>query len=233
MKKYNKKYILAIETTGKICGVSLSCDERLISEININNGLTHSVTLFKAIDNILKNNNILAKDLSLICVSAGPGSFTGIRIGIAAALGIAKPYNTKISYIDTLDSLAYNVKNKANIIISMMDAKANRVFMSIYKSNSLKKLLADSIYNIDDLINCLNTNFTGKNINFIFVGDGVEKYRTYLISNLKINYVFAEKKSTLQKASSLLFVKGKTTKKVNINYLLKSKAERERATNEN
>ena len=104
----HKNIILCIETTSNICGVALIDGNKVLYEKNLDTGLNHSITLFSNIQNALNKLNINISDIKLIKVSNGPGSFTGLRIGIAAALGLSKPYNTNIEYVDTLDSLAYN-----------------------------------------------------------------------------------------------------------------------------
>ena len=228
MKKLDNKYtVLAIETTGKICGVSLITNNKIIYENNINSGLNHSVTLFNNINDALEATKTNISKINEIKVSNGPGSFTGIRIGVAAAIGLSEKYNTKISYVDTLDGLAYNIKNKGDVIISMIDAKYDRDYISIYFSSSLKKVYKDYIINVYDLCDMLNKNFKNCNIEFSFIGDGAVNYKNIITSNLNINYKIYTKYSSL-KSSSIGFVDGEKFLKPDINYLIKPKAERER-----
>ena len=226
-KSNNSKRILTIETTSEICGVSIVEDNCISFQNNINNGFNHSITLFDNIFNSLKKCKIDMKDIDTIKVSNGPGSFTGIRIGVAAAIGLSEMYNTNIEYIDTLDSLAYNVHGKGDIIISMIDAKNDRVYSALYYSNGFKKIYNDFIINVYDLCNELNKNFKKTNICFSIVGSGAVNYKKIFDKELKIKYSILKKQSSL-KASSLAFVKGKKYNIPNINYLLSSKAERER-----
>lgn len=257
MKKYNNKNcILAIETTSNICGVAIINNNKVIYENNLDKGLNHSITLFENIDNAFKKTKLDIKDIDLIKVSNGPGSFTGLRIGIAAALGLSKPYNTLIEYIDTLDSLAYNIKgtmcknysieeyNKQalkchnyndmyacnHFIISMIDAKVNRIYMSVYNAITLKKLSIDSIVSIDELCEILNKYFVNTNVEFLFVGSGAVNYKNIFKNQLKINYNILEKVSNLS-ASSLAFTNGIVSEVPFINYMLASKAERDRNNN--
>ena len=228
MKNINKNNImLTIETTSETCGVSLINNNVIIYEKNINNGFNHSITLFNNISNALKSNNLTIFDVDIIKVSNGPGSFTGIRIGVAAALGLSEKNETQIQYVDTLDSLAYNVIGKNDIIISLIDAKCYRAYISLYFSANLKKISKDIIINIDDLCSTLNTSFKNKKISFALVGSGAVNYMDIFKNNLKIDYKIYTNNSLL-KASSLGFVKGFTSTKPMINYLINSKAERER-----
>ena len=229
-KNNNSKKILTIETTSEICGVSIVENNYILFENNINNGFNHSVTLFDNIFNALKKCKLNMEDIDIIKVSNGPGSFTGIRIGVAAAVGLSEINNTNIEYIDTLDSLAYNVNNKNDIIISMIDAKNDRVYISLYFSKNFKKICNDFIINIYDLCDELNKNFKSKNIIFSFVGSGAVNYKKIFDKALKIKYIIFKQQSYLN-ASSLAFVRGDKYKIPNINYLLSSKAERERNGN--
>ena len=230
MKRINKtKYTLAIETTSEICGVAIY-NGNIVYDNNINNGFNHSITLFNNISNGLKKCKIDMSNIDKICVSNGPGSFTGIRIGVAAALGLSEKYNNKIQYIDTLDSLAYNAINKQNVIISMIDAKCDRVYISLYFSKDLKKICNDFIINVDDLCNELNNKFNNSNISFAFVGSGAINYSNKFKDKLIIKYKLYKNESLL-KASSLIFVDGKDSIIPDINYLLSSKAEREKNGN--
>lgn len=217
-------YTLGLDTTGKICGVALTKNDKVIFESNNDLGLTHSVTLFPNIIKAIKKANINVKDIDMIKVSCGPGSFTGLRIGIAAALSLSAPHNIKVEYIDTLKSLAYNSIDKANYIISIMDAKAGRVYISIF-DNKLNKILKDQILDIDYIILLLNKYFTNKNVKFIFTGDAIDIYKNKF-KLLKCKYLL--EKNNLQKASSLCFIKGTVSKLPITNYLIASKAERER-----
>ena len=252
-----KKYILCIETTSNICGVAIVFDNKTIYENNLDKGLNHSITLFDNINNALKLSNLNMKDIDVIKVSNGPGSFTGLRIGIAAALGLSKPYNTKIEYVDTLDSLAHNILTNYvdyniihhtvgannihptvganfrspyinnNFILSMIDARVNRVYISLYNGTTFEKLSKDSIVTIDELCLNLNKHFLNKKIYFALVGNGAINYKNILQNNLIVNYKIYDKVSNLS-ASALAFTNGVISEVPFTNYLLASKAEREK-----
>lgn len=228
MKNINKNYnVLTIETSSNICGVSLICNDKVVYEQNLDKGLNHSVVLFDNITAALKKKQFDMSDIDVIKVSNGPGSYTGIRIGVASALGLSEKHNTKIEYVDTLDSLAYNVLGKNDIIISMMDAKNDRVYMSLYYSKKMKKVYKDYVVNVFDLCNLLNKYFARTDKKFSLVGSGAVNYKNWIDKLLYIDYKIYEKDSNL-KASSLAFVKGEKSSAPKLNYLLDSKAEREK-----
>lgn len=249
MKNNNKKHILCIETTSNICGVAIVCENKIIFENNLDRGLNHSITLFDNINNALKQLNLNMKDIDIIKVSNGPGSFTGLRIGIAAALGLSKPYKTKIEYVDTLDSLIHNISSNnvveddiirpstnlsfknpfisKHFILSMLDARVDRVYISIFNNTTFEKLSKDSIVSIEELCQDLNNFFTNKDIRFTLIGSGAVNYKNIFKLKLKIKYKIIEKYSNLR-ASSLAFTNGLISEVPFTNYLLASKAEREK-----
>ncbi len=222
----SKKYILAIETTSKVCGVAILCDNNIIYESNIDSRLNHSVTLCNNIIDSLKNSHIDLSDIKCIKVSSGPGSFTGIRIGISAALGLSIPYNTKVEYVDTLDIYCNQLNFKNDFIISLIDAKSNRVYMSLYNGKNLTKLISDRVVGVFDLIDMINKHFKNKNAIFALVGDGALSYNEYFKTNLKVNYKICND-SIHNISSRLAATQGKVSKIPILNYVLASKAERE------
>ena len=98
--------ILAVDTAGKTVGVALLQDDRLLYEVYLDAGMTHSETLMPLIDNCLKLCGMGCKDIDLYGVNAGPGSFTGLRIGLAAVKGLAFPRETLCAPVSTLEALA-------------------------------------------------------------------------------------------------------------------------------
>ena len=221
----NKNYVLCIETTSPMCSVALFCDGNLIDEINYNFGLNHSVTLFTAVNDILISNKIEANLLSKIKVSSGPGSFTGIRIGVACAIGLATQNSIPIEYVDTLDVLTEKCDPKFQFIITMIDAKNERIYFSFYDKKHIK-LIKDSVVSINNLIFLLNKYFNIKNVSILFVGPCVDIYKDILNKNLKIKYKLSNINTNL-KANLMYNIKGSVSSAPYINYILASKAERE------
>lgn len=227
MNTLSNNYILCIETTSNICGVSVGNKNELIYKSDLDTGLNHSITLFNNITNALDSLNIDFSEINTIKVSSGPGSFTGIRIGIAAAIGLSKTYNTKIEYIDTLDSLSKIIKTNDDFLVSLIDAKVNRVYFSLYQNFPYKKLIDDQIINVFDLISLLNKYFKDKNISFAFLGNGAVNYKNIFKKELAIQYRIYNKTKDLD-SESLLYTSGVISESPIINYLLASKAERDK-----
>lgn len=165
--------ILCIDTSSSLCSVAILEDTTLINKLELNNGLTHSETLMPLINKILKTSKISLKDIDLLAVDIGPGSFTGLRIGIATVKAFADSLNISCVGISSLEILAYNIKNDG-IICSTIDCKNDNCYFALYELNSgsytvLEEPKANSIKNV---INLLNTNYANKPI--FFVGDGIK-----------------------------------------------------------
>ena len=123
--------ILRIDTSSNICGIAVLEDANLLKEISQNNGLTHSETLMPIIKNTLENLNIALKDIDLIVCDKGPGSFTGIRIGVATAKAFSDSLDIKSVGISSLEAMVYNVKTNG-VICSLIDAKNDNYKILFY-----------------------------------------------------------------------------------------------------
>ena len=102
--------ILAVDTSSKICAVAILEDSNAIDEIKLDNGKTHSENLMPILKEVLEKNNITLDKIDLIAVSVGPGSFTGIRIGIASIKSIAEVYKLPVASVTSLETLARNIE---------------------------------------------------------------------------------------------------------------------------
>lgn len=169
--------ILAIDTSSAICSVAILEDDKLIDEINLNDGKTHSENLMPILNEILKRNNIEIKQIEMIACCTGPGSFTGIRIGVASIKPIAEVLNIKVASVTSLETLAMNVEN-ADTIVSLIDARNNQVYCGIFDNNYNKKqeYLADDINVVIEKLQNYN--------NIVFVGNGAILHKELLINKL-------------------------------------------------
>ncbi|MBR3721969.1 MAG: tRNA (adenosine(37)-N6)-threonylcarbamoyltransferase complex dimerization subunit type 1 TsaB [Selenomonadaceae bacterium] len=130
--------VLALETSSKVSSVAVAEENRLLAEITSESKLTHSKTLVAHIEKVLALANKDKKELDAVAVSLGPGSFTGLRIGLAAAKAIAYALNIKIYGAPTLQSLAYHFTVPNLRIVSLMDAQKGMVYREHYKFNEGK-----------------------------------------------------------------------------------------------
>ena len=119
--------ILALESSAVACSVALTEDDFLIAEAYQNNGLTHSVTLMPMCENLLKNCGLTLQDMDVIAVAAGPGSFTGLRIGVSAAKGLGWALDKPCAKVSTLEAMAWNLSALKGDICPVMDARRSQV----------------------------------------------------------------------------------------------------------
>ena len=221
--------ILALETSSKVASVAILDDNKLLGEYYINHKRNHSQKLMPIIKNILDDLEITIDEIDYYAASVGPGSFTGLRIGITTLKGMAFATNKKVVAVDTLDALAENIGYTSEIICVLMDARNDQVYTALYDNG--KKVVEDNAITVQELADKLK--FLENRV--IFVGDGAIVHEEYLKSVLHKNCVIAKQKDILPKASSVAQVALKKIKNGEIlgfeeilpNYLRKSQAERE------
>lgn len=193
--------ILSIDSSSKVATVALLNDDMIIGEYVLNNKKEHSTILMDLIESILKECSMAIGDIDGYVVSKGPGSFTGLRIGMATVKGMSFGNNKPYISISSLDALAYNVISFNGIICPIMDALRENVYTCIYKRNNndeLEQLIDYCALDLDELLNLLKE----KNEPVIFVGDAVNKHKNYIINNFP-NAQFAPNHLNIVRASSL------------------------------
>ncbi len=145
--------ILAFDTTAKTAAVSVTEDERLIALSVLNTPNTHSVTLLPSADTLLNGAGIDIDEIDMFVCSAGPGSFTGVRIGVAAVKGLAFSENKPCVGVSALEALAMNLSGFEGIVCSAMDARRGQLYNAIFESDGkeIKRLTPDSAITADEL----------------------------------------------------------------------------------
>ncbi len=198
--------ILSIDTSSKICSVSILNDDDLIIEKHLDDEKTHSQKLMPLIDQVLKECLINLKDIDVLACCIGPGSFTGIRIGVATVKAFCDVNHTPIVGVNSLESLAYNVLNSNfnknnNIVCSMIDAKNNNVYCGIFKQDNNNFIALEDLYakNINEVLEILSK-YSKKEI--LFVGDGAVNYKYSILQKFS-NCTFVEDKLNNQTSVSM------------------------------
>ena len=220
--------ILAVDTSALTASVALMQNEKITGELSFTTSLTHSQTLMPMIDTLLKGAHLDIKDIDLFACSTGPGSFTGLRIGIGTIKGLAYGLSKEVVGVSTLEALAHNVSSSPYLICPIMDARRNQVYNALYRATDFGLVCVEEprALSIDELCQSLNEKT-------IFVGDGVPVHKDKILSLMNDNAVFAPVQHCLQRAASVavasLYSKEKTPPEaVGATYLRKSQAERER-----
>lgn len=173
--------ILSITTSSNICAAAILEDNQIVKEMIINDKHTHSVNLMPMIDELFKESNLTLNDIDLIVCDKGPGSFTGIRIGVASAKAFSDALDIKEIGISSLEALAYNVETEG-LICSIIDARHDNVYAGIFEHKGKKYNLKDELClkNIKELLEELKQH----NSEITFVGDGVMTFKEQIIENL-------------------------------------------------
>ena len=227
--------ILGLDSSGIVASVAIVEDDALIAEYTVNYKKTHSQTLLTRLDEIAKMTELDLNSIDAIAVAAGPGSFTGLRIGSATAKGLGLALKKPLAEIPTVDALAYNLYDAKGLICPIMDARRNQVYTGIYRfeEHQLVTVEGQMAVPMTELICKLNER--GEEV--IFLGDGVPVFAQTIAENLKVPYSFAPAHVNKQRAAAVaalgeLYVKeGKTVTAMEHipEYLRVSQAERERA----
>ena len=142
--------ILSISTSSNICSAAILEDNNILKQININNAKTHSENLMPIIKQVLDETNLFLSDIDYLACDIGPGSFTGIRIGIASIKALAEISNVPICAVSSLEGLASLVNINSGLIVSLIDARNDQAYCGIFHNDYSKEsnFIADSIDNI-------------------------------------------------------------------------------------
>jgi len=189
-------YLLNIETATKNCSVSLAKDGKTVALKELNDGgYSHAEKLHEFIKVVLAEANIELTDLNAIAVSKGPGSYTGLRIGVSAAKGLCFALNIPLISINTLQSLSQSVSITNGYIIPLLDARRMEVYSAVFKDNN-------SVRNVEaEIIDATSFNdYLDKNTVY-FLGDGAEKCKNLITHK---NAIFIDGKFPSANEMSLL-----------------------------
>lgn len=172
--------ILAVDTSSKLCSVAILEDKNLIKKLELDNGLTHSETLMPLIQQLLNECSLSLNNINLLVSDIGPGSFTGIRIGVSSCKAFSDSLNIPCVGISSLEVLAYNIQNDG-IICSTINCKNNNCYFALYELNSgnYNVLIEPCAKSVNDVLDLLNSQYYNKCISF--VGDGIPSEKLHNI----------------------------------------------------
>ncbi len=232
--------VLAIDSSGLVASIAIVEDDLLIAEYTLQYKKTHSQTLVPMLDEIRSMIDLDLATIDCIATAAGPGSFTGLRIGAATVKGLAGALNIPVVPVKTVEAMAYQLYGVEDLICPIMDARRGQVYTGIYKFNKEKELeilLEQTAIAITELQEILNT----MNQRVIFLGDATPLYQEELKSTIKEGCMFAPAFCNRQRAGAigtlglLYYHQGKVQdyREFKPDYLRLSQAERERLEREN
>ena len=226
--------ILALESSATACSVALTRDGNVVAQAFQHSGLTHSRTLLPMVDNVLNSCGESMEHVDVVAVAAGPGSFTGLRIGVATAKGLAWPEDKDCAACSTLESMAWPLAHmKGKLIVCAMDARRSQVYNALFLAtgDGLERLSEDRAISLADLGEEVKKYENEK----IVVGDGAKLcYNT--LSEMGLSLILAPEHLRMQsgwgvaRAAEELAKQGKLIKGEALNavYHRLSQAERER-----
>ena len=178
--------ILALETSARACSAALSRDGELTAQFYAHSGLTHSRTLLPMVESMLDNSGVTLDEVDVIAVAAGPGSFTGLRIGVATAKGLAWKGDKDCAPCSTLESMAWPLAHmKDTLIVCAMDARRSQVYNALFLATGegLERLSPDRAISLEELGEELKKYKNSK----IVVGDGAKLcYNTLIEQDLDL-----------------------------------------------
>lgn len=183
--------ILAIEASGLVASAAVLEDDILKTEFTVNNRLTHSETLLPMIREMFEISGLELHDIDAVAVSAGPGSFTGLRIGAATAKGLALALNVPIISVSTLQAMSYGLCEVSDAVVCpIMDARRQQVYSAAYRQGAV--LMKEEARDIHEYIAELNElHKDSEDAEYIFIGDGVPPYSDIVSEELKGDVSFA------------------------------------------
>ncbi len=223
--------ILGVECSAVSAGAAVIKDGKLVSESFVNCGLTHSETLLPMIDKALSDAKITLEDVDTIAVSNGPGSFTGLRIGVATVKGLAMGAEKPVCGVSSLYALCFNVPCAQGVIVPMMDARREQVYCAVYerKGETLTEVMPMCAMALSELLEKVKDGAT-------FVGDGAAVFYDKIKDVMGDKALFPSENLIYQRASSIAtaaqYVDKIDEKQLESIYLRMPQAERERLEKE-
>lgn len=193
--------LLAIDSSGLVASVAVVEDENLLAEYTVNYKKTHSQTLLPMLEEISKMIELDLKTLDAIAVAAGPGSFTGLRIGSAAAKGLGLALEKPLISVPTVDALAYNLYGTDKLVCPLMDARRSQVYTGIYEfsGRELDVLEPQAPLPVARIVEKLNQ--MGREV--VFLGDGVPVYRSQIEELILVPHAYAPAHMNKQRAAAV------------------------------
>lgn len=230
--------ILGLDSSGLTASVAILEDDTLLGEYTVCYKKTHSQTLLPMLDEVAGMIELDLETVDGIAIAAGPGSFTGLRIGSATAKGLGLALNKPLISVPTLQALAYNLYGTEGVICPLMDARRNQTYTGVYawEEGRFRTIRDGAALAVEEILSILDE--IGKDV--IFLGDGVPVFRKQIEEQLAVPYCFAPAHLSRQRAGAvaalgMCYMKEGRTESAAAHrpeYLRLSQAERERQEKE-
>lgn len=225
--------LLAFETSGRAASVAVMKKGRIVGEMTSSTRLNHSEKLMPMIHSVLTQSEMTIRDVEALAVAAGPGSFTGIRIGISTAKGLAQALEIPVATVSSLQALACNLPYTDMLICPLMDARRNQVYSGVFRweGAELVTVLEEDAYDLDELLFVLK----GKEGPAVFTGEDAVRFEDRIREAMGKNGLMAMPQAVYPRAASvaalglLAFEAGRVGDAFSIqpSYLRQAEAERQ------
>lgn len=180
-------FILAIDTSSKTASIALLDEDEILSEIFINLGVNHSTVLLPVLQELFRISQLVPEKIDFFACTEGPGSFTGLRIGVSTVKGLSMATGKPIVGVSTLEALAFNCIGSGILVCPMMDAKKCQVYTALYRTGrdeKLEQIKKDTVTDVRAFLQDIQEEV-------MFVGDGAIQYRGIIKENLRGNAYYA------------------------------------------
>lgn len=196
--------ILAIDTSGPVCGVAAMKDGAIVYEASAINRMTHSVNLLPMIDAACQSAGLTIAEMDRLAVVSGPGSFTGVRIGVSTVKGLAHANNTPCVAVDALEAMAAGVGGFGGVICPIQDARAGQVYGAAFSAGDVRpeRLMHDIPLKLEEYVASIQS-FGDR---FLFLGDGMPVHRAKLEKLLGDAAVFAKSQLAFLRPASVAYL---------------------------
>lgn len=215
--------MLCIDASGKTAACAVTDGDNILADSLLNTGLTHSQTLLPEVDRILKESDVDISEIDEFAVTTGPGSFTGLRIGLALVMGLAG--NRPIRAVPTLFALAHNADDRDGIVIPALDARRQQVYSAVFRCSGgvISRLEDDCAEPVERIIK--KAKEYEKTDPIIILGDGAYLFDNIITDKIKFaKNLYPTGKGIFKAAKSIAPL---TARDIRLNYLRLSQAERE------
>lgn len=196
--------ILAVDTSGPACSVALTADGKLLGEIVMNSALTHSETVMPAVDEILNREGLSCADIDLFASVAGPGSFTGVRIGVCVVKALSHATGKPCARVNALEALAVGAFGVGGVICPILDARRGQVYCAAFRyagSTLPERVLPDAALPLDEFLKALPEDQP-----LYFTGDGVAVHEDFLRTAIGKRALIAPAHARVLRASSACLI---------------------------
>jgi tRNA threonylcarbamoyladenosine biosynthesis protein TsaB len=224
--------ILAIDTSSEVACVALLDDNKILCHKKSHDKKTHSQLLMPIISDVIQESGIDISQIDVFAAVTGPGSFTGLRIGVTTVKALTYSMGKRTAAVNSLDSLALNVNGQAEFICPIIEARNDQVFTAVYKSapGFPERICEYGVLPIEELCQLL----TEKNCSVVFSGNGLKNYKEFFKNKLKDKFVACtddQAEASAVSAGLIAYQKANTGQftdcfEMNIDYMRPSQAER-------